>query len=301
MPKKILFGILCLVVAGIGLFILVGNNDKNSEDIKIAAGRQQSHKDRTISFSLTVRNTSSLPQKKAELLIYIPNNKTAVQQCSRLSVNFPYTVLKDSLNNRVARFVFDTIPPFGTKIITLSARITLTTFPKQVPLKDKKIFLAEVPYIELSSVELIRLAGQFNSDSPKQSARKIYNWVTKSLRPVSYSGKEHGALYAFRKKKGDCTEFTNLFVALCRLNQIPARRVSGFILQQDKQVQANDYHDWAEVYIDGTWQLVDPFNRVFMQQQDQYISMRIHGNDKTSLIVHRWQSDNDSLKIAMTD
>lgn len=56
---------------------------------------------------------------------------------------------------------------------------------------------------------------------------------------------------------GDCTEHSQLFVALARAAGIPAREVSGLVYLGDSE-QRFGGHTWAEVVIDGRWQMVDP-------------------------------------------
>ena len=67
--------------------------------------------------------------------------------------------------------------------------------------------------------------------------------------------KEFGAAYAIEKGYGDCTEFSSLFVALCRACGLPSRLQSGF----SKTPRGNwDRHAWAEFYHRGLWIQVDP-------------------------------------------
>ncbi len=51
--------------------------------------------------------------------------------------------------------------------------------------------------------------------------------------------------------KGTCSEYSNVFIALMRNQDIPARMVIG-------KMYRKSYHSWAEVYIDGKWIAVDP-------------------------------------------
>ena len=59
-------------------------------------------------------------------------------------------------------------------------------------------------------------------------------------------------------KKGDCTEYAQLFITLARLNGIPAREVSGFAYGYDENDPKFYGHAWAEVWLDGNWKEVDP-------------------------------------------
>lgn len=60
------------------------------------------------------------------------------------------------------------------------------------------------------------------------------------------------ALETLERKKGTCSEYTNLFIAMLRCKGIPARFVHGYLY-------GGSYHAWAEFYLEGSgWIPVDP-------------------------------------------
>ncbi len=65
------------------------------------------------------------------------------------------------------------------------------------------------------------------------------------------------ALDVLRAKKGDCSEHTLLFVALCRAEGLPARDVGGLMYAGD-DLGAFGGHAWAEVALGGRWVSADP-------------------------------------------
>jgi hypothetical protein len=73
------------------------------------------------------------------------------------------------------------------------------------------------------------LANQIvgNEINPYPKARRILENVIAYLQ-YERQTEEHGALWAYNSKKGDCTEFSNLFIALARAAGIPAKAISGF-------------------------------------------------------------------------
>ena len=58
--------------------------------------------------------------------------------------------------------------------------------------------------------------------------------------------------------KGDCTEYAQLFVALARLNGIPAREVGGLVYNYSEELPQFSGHAWAEVWMGYGWREVDP-------------------------------------------
>lgn len=81
--------------------------------------------------------------------------------------------------------------------------------------------------------------------------RAIYDYVFANM---SYdktgTGWGHGdVLYACDAKKGNCTDFHSLFIAMARSQGIPARFEIGFPLPSDKSsAEIAGYHCWAEFF-----------------------------------------------------
>lgn len=92
-------------------------------------------------------------------------------------------------------------------------------------------------------------------------ARAIYDYVFTTMKyDKTGTGWGHGdVLYACDAKKGNCTDFHSLFIAMARSQGIPARFEIGFPLPPDKHsAEIAGYHCWADFYIDGKgWIPVD--------------------------------------------
>ena len=95
----------------------------------------------------------------------------------------------------------------------------------------------------------------------REVARAIYDYVFTTLRyDKTGTGWGRGdAVWACDAKRGNCTDFHSLFIALMRAEKIPARFEIGFPLPE--KIPAGDitgYHCWAEFHIDGEgWVPVD--------------------------------------------
>jgi transglutaminase-like putative cysteine protease len=96
---------------------------------------------------------------------------------------------------------------------------------------------------------------------PIDKARAIYDYVFTTMKyDKTGTGWGHGdVLYACDAKKGNCTDFHSLFIAMARSQGIPARFEIGFPLPPDKHsAEIAGYHCWSDFYMDGKgWIPVD--------------------------------------------
>ena len=96
---------------------------------------------------------------------------------------------------------------------------------------------------------------------PLDKARAIYDYVFTTLKyDKTGTGWGRGdVLYACDAKKGNCTDFHSLFIAMARSQGIPARFEIGFPLPPDKHAaEIAGYHCWSDFYLDGKgWIPVD--------------------------------------------
>jgi len=119
--------------------------------------------------------------------------------------------------------------------------------------------------IEANNSTIISLAYHLtnNVDSWHEKAVTIYNFVHRHMH-YEEQEEERGALWALENGAGDCSEYSYLFVALCRAAGIPARIQAGFAFHRPSET-LEDGHMWAEYYIenygwvpvDVTWRLLD--------------------------------------------
>ncbi len=92
-------------------------------------------------------------------------------------------------------------------------------------------------------------------DTDAQKVQAIYNWMIANLE-YDYN---YNAIFQYfdvhktlRTKQGVCFDFSHLFAALCRSQNIPCYAVDG-ISYKDNSVQ----HTWNRVYYDGSWWNMD--------------------------------------------
>ncbi|MFX0104800.1 MAG: transglutaminase family protein [Candidatus Hodarchaeota archaeon] len=134
------------------------------------------------------------------------------------------------------------------------------------------------PYYERDDASLISQSNSIvsPSDNPVEKAEKICNWVSNYL-VYNYTMpiQEKGALWAYNNQQGDCSEYSSLMVTLLRIQGIPARKVTGFLVSDDPAIRPipgnswNYYtshsattmlgHAWVEYYVEDIgWIACDP-------------------------------------------
>ncbi|MBU1234556.1 MAG: transglutaminase domain-containing protein [Proteobacteria bacterium] len=239
-----------------------------------------------------------IPQ--ADIFVNAPNRKTGGQLCSRLHSDYLSSIVIDDKENQMLHFPFTNFPPYGVKAIAIDTELFVKSAPRQVETKSLERYLLGDRFCEIREVELINQANLLRSNTPKETAKKIFLWVSTVLKKTGYQKSERGALWGLRNKEGDCTEFMHLFIALCRINGIAARGVSGYRVVSDTRLSPSDYHDWAQIFLDGRWQIADPYYNVFLEKEEEYVAFRVHGPQREENFFHRWQSSDPRLKVVMT-
>ena len=149
-------------------------------------------------------------------------------------------------------------------------------------------FLAHERYLECGDDEIRQIAAGIEGETEYDVVKAIYDYVTNHMEYVVRGKDDKGALVALELGRGDCTEYSDLFVALCRAKNVPARVVTGYTVQMDV---ATSKHNWAEVYMQNCgWVPIDPTagdmasamfrNRAFGRMRPAYIYLSHVRNDR---------------------
>jgi transglutaminase-like putative cysteine protease len=256
---------------------------------------------KTIQYSYTLQNKTGRVVKKAELWTQAPVKQTAGQRCRDLTANYPFQLLTDQDGNQVLLFTFENLAPFASRIITIKAELLVSRSANPITAEPGTSDLQPEKFIETDHPAIRRAAGKLKQADAMQTIDAVFRWVANHVHYSGYADQERGALYALEQKKGDCTEYMDLFVALCRANGIPARRIGGYICPESGILKAREYHNWGEFYADGSWQIADPQNSVLMRRQDEYIAMRIirASEDNPLGEYNRFRVKGEGLKVIM--
>jgi transglutaminase-like putative cysteine protease len=255
---------------------------------------------RTVRYSFILENETYQPKHNVQLWTYVPLENTPFQKNLQVSSGDNIDFEQDAEGNRIAHFTIDTIPPRGSRQIRVTAETAHFSDPQPSIIDDDKHIMPQ-PLVESTHPEITALAGKLMRDSDKKTAKAIFNWVVGNLEYTGYLKSDRGALYALRNKYGDCTEFTSLFVALCRASGIPARFVAGYALRPGTALDPASYHSWAEIKLDEKWVLVDPLNKNFAKGAENYLALNTFSIDKQNNLkgAHRYRCDTEGVNVVM--
>lgn len=117
------------------------------------------------------------------------------------------------------------------------------------------------PHIDFSNEDMKRLSGEIvaGETNPYRIARRIYDWIGRNTiyqYAREYSTLDNLSWYCASRRAGDCGQHGMLFIALCRMNGVPARWTTGWESFNDR---GNNMHDWCEFYVEPYgWLPADP-------------------------------------------
>ncbi|GAB4404378.1 MAG: hypothetical protein OHK0039_04470 [Bacteroidia bacterium] len=198
------------------------------------------------------------PHKTAQLFKYtllLPRNIPGRQTV--LDVSFsqtPERVFEEG-DNRYAVFRFVRL----ARPETLRISFDLLVDPVAPPVADgppSDALLAPEPYLESQDPAIRQAAAALRAATPAATAQRIYQFVRDTLHYDAAQLGARGAAEALRSGTGDCTEYADLMVALCRAAAIPSRTASGLVVGLAGD---NPNHHWAEVWLPGQgWTTFDP-------------------------------------------
>lgn len=122
----------------------------------------------------------------------------------------------------------------------------------QLKEREKEEFLTADKLVPVTGLPADLAAKATEGDTiPLDKAHAIYDYVFANM---SYDKTGTGwgrgdVLYACGARKGNCTDFHSLFIAMARSQDIPARFEIGFPLPPDKHSgEISGYHCWADFF-----------------------------------------------------
>jgi transglutaminase-like putative cysteine protease len=266
-----------------------------------------------VDFSLRYDITSAADTRKITLTICVPADIENRQKIVRKKYSIAPEKEFQENGSTYARIVINN--PLRSLKLTVDCEAILYRYDLETALAQKgkakaesrpslAPFLAEEKYLEVNDTAIQKAAKSIPGKSNEQGVRSVMDFVAQTLKKTAYDPADHGAVWALQNKHGDCTEFADLFVTLCRAKGIPARACEGYITTE---VQKNDTakHSWTEIYLDKLgWVPIDPLY-TFMKTaavdrlRPVYIQFGHQRVDKTLNGYHfnAWNWEGGAIKV----
>jgi transglutaminase-like putative cysteine protease len=229
-----------------------------------------------IQHNIQIRNPTSQAITDGRLTVPLIGNETAHQYTAIQEVSSTFgqpTILSDSSNNTYAFWENIRISPRDSirlevdyQVLSFSSNYIID--PNQTGNYNRdselyKTYTQPEPLIESGNPNIAAEAQSITSEctSAYDKVVGIYDFVIKHLH-YAVQDEERGALWALENGVGDCSEYSYLFVALCRAVGIPARIEAGFVFHYVGE-STEDGHMWSEYFlenygwvpVDATWKL----------------------------------------------
>lgn len=235
--------------------------DFTKEDLKeggisIAFGDVQYY-----SFSLAyhLENTKIFPKSQSIALPPSTNYQTVIIDSIDPK---PQQLYEDADGNWLATY---NLSPAQKINVAVKGRIIVNLIPEQQELTDemRKEYTTPKQYWE-NNETIIKLAKEL------KTPKNIYDFVVKHLNydfsRVTGNSPRLGSVKSLTNPESAvCLEFTDLFIAIARAANIPAREVDGFAYAQNSMQRPlslikDILHAWPQYYDDQkqTWVMIDP-------------------------------------------
>jgi hypothetical protein len=245
---------------------------------------------RKIRFRVSFRNPLAQRLVDQKFWCYLPFD-SEMQVLRSASVSMDHHIKSDHLGHHVLLLSFEEIPNHAQRIVDIEVAVLFgVTRPPEVSSQRAQWLRSEV-WIETDSGPIISLARRLRRDSDDQTIAAIFEWVAQNVEYAGFIPEDLGALYALENRRGDCTEYAYLVVALARANDIPARVIGGYFADRDIAPRPNDYHNWAEVFVNGRWGIVDAQKGHILPALGRYVGFRIHHHGPVNDVgaAHRYR------------
>ena len=174
----------------------------------------------------------------------------------------PDEITRDLYGNIFAKYNVAGMLPNEKMIIKVERKTTVSTYVTDEPIlarsngsitEENKIFVKPQTRIESDNQAIIDKANEITAGltTDYRKASAIFEYVNTTLSyDTSSQYANKGALAALNSSRGVCEEFASLFVALCRAEEIPAKVVAGYKVQNMNEEDKLIDHAWAEIYLD---------------------------------------------------
>ena len=227
----------------------------------------------------TLVNEGAGQPEKQNLWVALIRDFPPYQQVQSMEVSpKAYKILIDEYGNHYAQFDFSGQPAGTTQTVTINYHVTVNELAYDLSVCQgvlPDVFNQPELHIESANPQIVALATKLSQgkDTVCQRVRAFYDYIGDTL-VYTYNGANWGAQAALGPMGADCTEYSDLLVALSRAQGIPARYFEGILyLDQGTNALAKTEHAWPDVYMPSVgWVALDPTLGRTLTNRDRYFA-----------------------------
>lgn len=210
----------------------------------------------------TFVNNGKTTVPKLDIYMLPPMNTSRQRALDFVSMRNPDSIVRDEWGQRIFKHTFEGVKPGESVQVSWAALVEiseisfdvtpesvgpLTNIPADIRmlyLKDDPMFGLSDPIVKAAVNEAVG-----NETNVYRMVLRIHDYIIAHL-TYSRDNSWDPAPVVLKRGTGSCTEYTMVFIAMCRAKGIPARFSGGsFVSDPSKSLRDDSGHRWQEVYL----------------------------------------------------
>ncbi|MEA3504816.1 MAG: transglutaminase domain-containing protein [Bacteroidota bacterium] len=225
-----------------------------------------------VDFTYQITNYGPGKVKKADVHIAIPENRINQTINGDIRCSPQYTdIVTDQWNQNTAHFEFKDIKAGESREIHMITtaelcKVRYFIFPdkvgrlEEIPEDIATLYLRNNEKYQINHPVIVGGVKKAvaNETNPYWIARGIFNYVIDNIYYEMVGG-WNTAPAVLERGNGSCSEYSFVYIAMCRAAGIPARYVGSVVSRNDEASMDDVFHRWVEIYLPNYgWIPVDP-------------------------------------------
>ncbi|MFC2132042.1 transglutaminase domain-containing protein [Bacteroidota bacterium] len=234
--------------------------------------RRSSPKNSLVTYNHKTRNYGPGNVQALDVHIAIPVNRDNQEITSKIQYTHAYTdIITDKWGQNTAHYNYKKLKSGTTKNIEMTTEVTIYDvryfiYPEnvgtlsEIPADIKSKYLEDNEKYQLNHpvIQNAISAAVGDEQNPYRIFRKIFDYLIKNMY-YEMSGGWNTAPAVLARGNGSCSEYSFVYISMCRAAGLPARYVGAVVIRGDDACTDDVFHRWVEVYLPNYgWIPIDP-------------------------------------------
>ena len=229
-------------------------------------------KELKLTFTHLTTNFGPGEVKTLDVHIAIPRDRVNQTIIASPEYNIDYTdIVTDAWGQKTAHWYRENIPAgenFEASMTVMATTYDINYFifpekvgtPDQIPMDIRKSYLADNEKYNITHPVIVNAVDEALDGEKNMywKARKLYNYIQAHMYYEMVGG-WNTAPAVLARGNGSCSEYSFVYIAMCRAAGIPARYVGAVSVRSEISAYDDVFHRWVEIYLPQYgWIPVDP-------------------------------------------